>query len=505
MKQLFLVVLILMFFSADVVMAQEMSKDEVNFILTKATELYRVKHYDQAVEQYELILQYMKDDAGELYNAACTYSLSGRVEQALDILKQAIEAGWDGYDHMNSDPDLDNIRGESDFKALMADLLEKVMEEEKKLKFWLNPDKTVKLGKQEFELIGSPTDLVPETARRIRDMQPFNNEIYIGYGDGMKNLGPVALVSFQPDKKDWKYHFMLQEHLMVHFCQIGDELYIPGAEPYEKIQGRNYVRNYHFGNIYRLFKHGGYVKYRTVPVALHIQGITELDGNFFCTAGTVDEAWNKSWGCILQSTDRCATWTPVYNTKVSDVNTVVVRMGGIRSFKRKLYAFGFTFTVAPDGKFVYSPDFSGKNETIVYNNKSWSAKNLIKDPGLLFVSDVDVFNEHLILNAHFKMTEADSLSPEMCSKLYIYNGTGTAKKVLDDPNGKIEDIFITDDNLYLLLQKEEERKILQTKNLLNFQTIFNVPTEMDSIYCITVHQEYLYFGTTKGNIYRARL
>jgi len=505
MRQLCLMLVIIVLISVNVVVAQEMSKDEVKSILIKATELYRAKQYDQAVEQYELILKYLKDDAGDLYNAACTYSLAGRVKKAISILKQAVEAGWDSYDHMNSDPDLDNIRDESDFKTLMADLLEKVTEEEKKLKFWLNPNKTVTLGKEEFELIGTPTDSVPETARRVRDMQPFNNEIYIGYGDGMKNLGPVALVSFQPDKKEWKYHFMLQEHLMVHFCQIGDELYIPGAEPYEAIRGRNYIRNYDFGNIYRLFKHGGYVKYRTVPVALHIQGITELKGKFYCTAGTANETWSESWGCVLQSTDGCAIWTPVYNTEVSDVGTVVIRMGGIRSFKKKVYAFGFAFTVNSDGKFVYFPDFSGEDETVVYDNKSWSTKNLIRDSGLLNVSDVDVFNGHLILNAHFKKTEADSLSPDMCSKLYIYNGTGAAKKVLDETDAKIEDIFITDDDLYLLLQKEEERKILQTENLKDFETIFTVPSEMDSIYCITVHKEYLYFGTTKGDIYRTKM
>lgn len=505
MRNFCLVVSTLLCVFIGLVDAEEMSQDELNSILTKATELYRAKEYNQAVQQYELILQYIKDDAGKLYNAACTYSLAGQVKQALSILKQAVEAGWDAYDHMNRDTDLDNLRNESDFKRLMADLLTKVEEEEKKYKFWLNPGKTVKFGEQEFELIGSPTDLVPETARGVRDLEPFNDEIYLGYGDGMKNLGPVALVSFQPEEEEWKFHFMLQEHLVTHFNQIKDELYIPGAEPYEEIQGRNYIRNYDLGNIFRLFKNGGFVKYRTVPMALHIQDIAELNGDFFCTAGTANKNWTKNWGCIYQSKDGCVSWTPAYNMDAGKGDETVRRMGSIQSFKGKLYAFGFAFSVSPDNEFIYYPDFLGENEAIVYDGKSWSTEDLIHDSGLLVVSDVDVFKEHLVLNAHFYDPDSDSTPPKQISKLYIYTGTGTAKKSLDYRDGKIEEIFIADDNLYVLLRRDKKYEILYTEDLIDFKTVLDLPEELTDVYCIAVHQDYLYFGTKEGDVYRSKL
>jgi|GEM_PF-2157151 len=495
-------ILALIFVSFNIVSGKEMNQDELNSILRKAEELYRAKEYDKAVEQYDLVLQSIKD-AGQLYNAACTYSLAGKLKKALSILNQAVEAGWDAYDHMNRDPDLDNIRDEPEFKALMGNLFKKIEEEEKKLKFWFNPGETLKVGEQEYELVGRPADTIPETARAVRDLHLFNEEIYLGYGDGMKNLGPVALISFQPDNEEWKYHFMLQEHLVTRFRQIGDELFIPGREPYEGIQGRTYIRNYDFGNIYRLFKHGGYAKYRTVPAALHIQDIDELNGDFFCTAGTANEGWIKNWGCIYQSKDGCVTWYPAYNLKTYE--DTVARISLIRAFQGNLYAFSYAFNVTPDEKYLFYPDILGEKEAIVYDTKTWHTEDLIQNPGVLDVSHAEVFNKHLILNARFYDPNSDSLPLEMVSRLYIYDGAGNARKTLDYPGLKIHDIFIADNGVYILLQRDGKQEVLYSQDLVDFETLLYLPEELNDVSCIAVYQKYLYFGTEEGMVYRIKL
>jgi hypothetical protein len=126
-------------------------------------------------------------------------------------------------------------------------------------------------------------------------------------------------------------------------------------------------------------------------------------------------------------------------------------------------------------------------------------------PFLLSVSDVDVFKKHLVLNAHFYDTDSDSTPPKQISKLYIYTGTGAAKKSLDYRDGKIEDIFLADENLYVLLRRDKNYKILRTADLNNFKTVMDLPEELTDVYCIAVHQDYVYFGTKDGNVYRFKL
>lgn len=53
------------------------------------------------------------------YNLACTYSRWQKVERALEALQKAIECGFDDTKHMGKDPDLDNIREDPRFKAMI--------------------------------------------------------------------------------------------------------------------------------------------------------------------------------------------------------------------------------------------------------------------------------------------------------------------------------------------------------------------------------------------------
>jgi len=58
------------------------------------------------------------------YNLACVRALGGRTEAALDALECALEDGFAvvDYDHVREDPDLDALRGEPRFKALIERL-----------------------------------------------------------------------------------------------------------------------------------------------------------------------------------------------------------------------------------------------------------------------------------------------------------------------------------------------------------------------------------------------
>ena len=55
-----------------------------------------------------------------LYSIACLHSLLGDKKEAIDILKKCIQAGYQFYDWIRHDPDLDNLRDAPEFLELIA-------------------------------------------------------------------------------------------------------------------------------------------------------------------------------------------------------------------------------------------------------------------------------------------------------------------------------------------------------------------------------------------------
>ncbi len=62
------------------------------------------------------------DDTGVLYNTACVYALGGLAEEAIRGLDRALENGFGHREWLEHDSDLDSIRGDPRFQALMQKL-----------------------------------------------------------------------------------------------------------------------------------------------------------------------------------------------------------------------------------------------------------------------------------------------------------------------------------------------------------------------------------------------
>lgn len=60
------------------------------------------------------------EDAGVCYNVACLYSVEGHVEEALRCLEDAFRHGFGDKAWIEHDPDLEPLRGEPRFQALLA-------------------------------------------------------------------------------------------------------------------------------------------------------------------------------------------------------------------------------------------------------------------------------------------------------------------------------------------------------------------------------------------------
>jgi len=59
------------------------------------------------------------DDSGVLYNVACVYALGGRTSDALGALEKAVHNGFGHREWLENDTDLDSLRDDPRFKALL--------------------------------------------------------------------------------------------------------------------------------------------------------------------------------------------------------------------------------------------------------------------------------------------------------------------------------------------------------------------------------------------------
>ncbi len=78
--------------------------------------------YEQAARLYLAHLQARPDDRVAWYNLACCYGLLGRSDLAGKYLMLAYKAGYRELEHIQRDPDFDQVRATADFGAAMDSL-----------------------------------------------------------------------------------------------------------------------------------------------------------------------------------------------------------------------------------------------------------------------------------------------------------------------------------------------------------------------------------------------
>ena len=74
---------------------------------------------DRAVEFIQRGIQVDPDDPMLLYNVCCTYAQLGMLNESLDALEHAVEKGWGDKAWLEHDSDLDTIRENPRYKAIV--------------------------------------------------------------------------------------------------------------------------------------------------------------------------------------------------------------------------------------------------------------------------------------------------------------------------------------------------------------------------------------------------
>jgi len=84
-------------------------------------DLYTQKgQYKQGLSVDEKLMQLRPEDPIVLYNLACSYSLLEEKDRAYRTIKKAINCGYDNFEHLEQDADLENLRNDSRFQRYIS-------------------------------------------------------------------------------------------------------------------------------------------------------------------------------------------------------------------------------------------------------------------------------------------------------------------------------------------------------------------------------------------------
>jgi adenylate cyclase len=100
----------------------ESNPDDVRAIYLGSGHLMALGRTEEGLRWAERALGIDPHDPGTLYNVACLYANAGRIQKAIDFLGQAIDAGFARKEWIEHDSDLDPLRNEPRFQALLKRL-----------------------------------------------------------------------------------------------------------------------------------------------------------------------------------------------------------------------------------------------------------------------------------------------------------------------------------------------------------------------------------------------
>lgn len=75
----------------------------------------------KALSLYEKVIALLPDNPGVYYNIACIYAKQNKPEESVVWLKKAVEKGFNDWNHIKTDSDLDNIRSSPYYKAFVKE------------------------------------------------------------------------------------------------------------------------------------------------------------------------------------------------------------------------------------------------------------------------------------------------------------------------------------------------------------------------------------------------
>ena len=77
--------------------------------------------FKKGLEVDQRLSRMLNDDPIVYYNLACSYSLLGLIDEACVALKKALGLGYDDFEYIKKDPDLENLRKDEKFSFFLKE------------------------------------------------------------------------------------------------------------------------------------------------------------------------------------------------------------------------------------------------------------------------------------------------------------------------------------------------------------------------------------------------
>ncbi len=100
----------------------EMNPHDTRALYVGANQLCSVGELDKGLELAERALGQDEKEPVVLYNVACFYAMKGDPDRSIELLERAVENGWGDRAWLETDSDLDSLRDDERFKAILADI-----------------------------------------------------------------------------------------------------------------------------------------------------------------------------------------------------------------------------------------------------------------------------------------------------------------------------------------------------------------------------------------------
>ncbi len=196
----------------------------------------------------------------------------------------------------------------------------------------------------EYEIINNPYKDLSNNAKNPWDMIIFDGYLYVGAGDYDKNISPKNAYRYHFEAEAWEECGEIPDEQIDRFIVIDNQLYIPGTDPTE---------GWAYGNFFRL-ENDKFVKYRTLPNAIHTFDLVEYQGKLFAGIGRSDGKFP-----VLVSEDGGETFKDVPFSGTEELEDE--RVYQLFVFKENLYALcGKQIFEYKDDEFVLNSDWTDK-------------------------------------------------------------------------------------------------------------------------------------------------
>ena len=114
------------FFLAASVLAAPVDRNEYLKLMRRGVDEIKSGKYEAAIATFKKIRELLPADPTAPYNIACAFSLMGKKKEAVKYLKESISLGFNDLKLLETDSDLENIRGEKGYKEALSELKKKM-------------------------------------------------------------------------------------------------------------------------------------------------------------------------------------------------------------------------------------------------------------------------------------------------------------------------------------------------------------------------------------------